>query len=114
MATALFSCGGVLAQAGGLASAIGSAETQQSVAEAKQVAIACKLYATDHEGRYPTKLDLLVPDYFTAKKVIEGYGCLGGNDTEASNVVLLRSKFLTKEGRRIVVHSDATVELTAP
>ena len=84
------------------------------MAEAKQVAIACKLYASDHEGRYPTKLDELVPEYLSDKKLIGGYDCLGGTDTEAANTVLLRSKSLTKDGRRIVVHSDTSVVLVAP
>ena len=101
-------------QSGGLAGALGSAETRQAMAEAKQIAIACKLYASDHEGRYPAKLEELVPEYLPDKKLIGGYDCLGGIDTEASNTVLLRSKSLTKDGRRVVVHSDASVALVTP
>ncbi len=84
------------------------------MAEAKQIAIACKLYASDHEGRYPARLEELVPEYLPDKKLIGGYDCLGGTDTEEPNTVLLRSRSLTKEGRRIVVHSDASVHLVAP
>ncbi len=94
--------------------ALESAETRAAMAEAKQVAIACKLYASDHEGRYPARLEELVPEYLPDKKLIGGYDCLGGTDTEAANTLLLRSKSLTKDGRRIVVRSDTTVELVVP
>ncbi len=55
-----------------------------------------------------------MPEYLPDKKLIAGYDCLGGSDTEAANTLLLRSKALTRDGRRIVVHSDTTVELVAP
>lgn len=99
---------------GALVGALGSAETRAAMAEAKQVAIACKLYASDHEGRYPAKLEELVPEYLPDKKLIGGYDCLGATDTEPPTTILLRGKSLTKDGRRIVVRSDTTVELLAP
>ncbi len=62
-------CLGPPCRAGDLSSALGSAETRQAVTEAKQIAIACKLYASDHEGRYPAKLEDLVPEYLPDRKV---------------------------------------------
>lgn len=52
----VFAWGGMAAclaqsQPGGLATALGSAEARHSMEEAKQVAMACKLFASDHQGR---------------------------------------------------------------
>jgi len=91
------------------------------LAQARQIATACKLYATDHDGHYPNDVNALFPDYLKDKSVLVcpfsdgtdpiGYECFGGHDMEALDIVLLRSRFTTRDGRRTIIYSDVTWEL---
>jgi hypothetical protein len=42
---------------------IGWGEQSREMSDLKQVATACRLYADDHEGRFPAKVSDLIPDY---------------------------------------------------
>lgn len=95
-------------------SAAEEARALRCLANAKQIALACRLFAQDNEGRFPTALDELVPDYISdsilfssplAPKSDEvGYELLGGQETDAPSQVLVRGRFATSDGRRSVVY----------
>lgn len=83
-----------------------------SLSNAKQIATACKIYASDHDGAFPAKLDQLVPDYLPDPAVFVcplsptlpvGYDYFGGNEKDPPEKVLIASKNVTK-GKRIVVY----------
>jgi hypothetical protein len=84
----------------------------------KQIALACKLYASDHGGSYPVKLEELIPTYLqdasifisplSAKKEAIGYDYYSGLDSDPPDKILLRSKDTTPDGKRVIVHSDCS------
>ena len=55
----------------------------RSLSNAKQLATGCKLYAIDHQGRFPVHLGELVPDYIPT---LDGLRYLSGRQSEKSNV----------------------------
>lgn len=86
---------------------------------AKQLGTAAKLYAMDHQDRFPQRLDELSPDYidyrmlFTPGSVgdppqpflyFTGYGTGDGPDT----IILASPRPMESErgGRRVVIHAD--------
>jgi hypothetical protein len=98
-----------------------------SLANGRVLATACKLYASDHDGRFPIHLSELDPDYIEGVKSLRGVAF--GPDAEAqyrydwlyfgagftaSNppTVLLASPLITvtpgKLQNRIVIKGDAT------
>jgi len=97
------------------------AQETKCLSEAKQLALGCKLYASDHDGNYPPTLNQLFPEYLTDKKLLEcpltkdqppmGYDYFGGKDTDPSAKVLLSSKATTRTHKRIVVTSDGAAAL---
>jgi hypothetical protein len=88
----------------------------QCLKEARGIALGCKLYAKDHRGNYPPSLDALVPEYLSDKRLFAcqirkdqppiGYNYFGGRDTDPSTNVLLSSKAVTRDHKRIIVTSD--------
>jgi hypothetical protein len=99
------------------------ASETQSLANAKTIATACKLYARDHNGAFPAKLDELVPDYLPDRVDFVStlspgesvaYYYYGGKDTDPANNVLLMSKFKDKRGKRIIIHVDTSGLLGIP
>ncbi|SRR5581483_1269019 len=84
---------------------------------AKSIGLACKLYAADHNGKYPPRLEDLAPDYLPNLDVVRcpltsgntgiGYDYFGGTDTDPPDKVLLRSH-VSAGGRRAVVYSDVS------
>ena len=94
--------------------------TTKGMAEAKQIVLACKLYAIDHHGHFPETLDQLIPTYLQDKHLFvcplnkhdpSGYEYLGGNESDPPDKVVLRSKAQTQRHQRIIVHLDDTCEL---
>ncbi len=94
----------------------------QSLANAKQIALACKLYAMDNEGHFPASLDLLVPDYVEGKSIFHSplakddaetsYEYASGRkDTDSPKEILIRDKYASKSGKRAIVYVDATGEI---
>ena len=90
------------------------AETQ-SLSNAKSIATACKLYAMDHKGAFPPKLDDLVPEYLPDRKTFVStlspkeavaYYYYGGTEKDPPEKVLLMSKFRDRRGKRIIVYAD--------
>ena len=93
----------------------------KSIAEAKQIGLACKLYAGDNDGHFPKTLDELVPTYLSDKHLFVcpldsskspmGYEYFGGMDDDDLRKVLLQSKAMTHDGKRVVVYTDNFGEL---
>ena len=95
-----------------------SAQDILAISNAKQIYIACKIYAADHSSNFPPNLQLLVPDYIHDAKTLTcplsgdaepvGYEYFGGRETDPDDKVLLVSKGVTAEGRRVVIRVDGT------
>lgn len=94
----------------------------KSLSNAKQIGLACKLYAQDHHGDFPKALDELVPDYLpdrsaficplSGPSVPIGYLYFGGKETDPEKNILLASKILIKGKRRVVIYVDCSGEVT--
>jgi hypothetical protein len=97
------------------------AQSTKCLAEAKQIGVACRLYAMDHHGQFPPTLDPLVPDYLPDNHFFDcplrknqprsGYNYFGGKDTDSPAKVLLSSKAVTHDQKRIIVTSDGSAAL---
>jgi hypothetical protein len=93
------------------------AKATQSLSNAKQIALACRLYAADNDGKFPPTLQDLVPTYIQSQKIFSdpmdpthapiGYDYFGGKDSDPPDTVLLRSK-VALHGMRVVVYSDSS------
>lgn len=98
-------------------------KSTRTLAQGKQIGLACKLYATDHDGDFPKTLDELVPTYLSDEKLFVcpldstdsamGYEYFGGNENDGPRKMLLRSKAATADGKRVVIYSDDSAELVA-
>ena len=94
----------------------------KGLAQAKQIALGCKLYAGDHNGNYPETLDQLIPDYVSDRRIFVcplsadqtsvGYKYYGGTEAYPASKVLLENKDAWKQHFHIVVHMDASGEIT--
>jgi hypothetical protein len=92
----------------------------KGLANAKQIALACKLYAADHHGAFPNDLNELVPDYLADRGIFSSplapkqgqidydYFGAGTKDTDSPAEILLRDRYTSKNGGRSVVHFDMT------
>jgi hypothetical protein len=97
------------------------AKETQSLSNAKQIALACQLYALENKGNFPQTLEELVPVYLPDRKTLVcplsgptvpiGYEYFGGKQTDPPETVLLASKALSKGKRRVIAHTDASAEL---
>ncbi|HWB60415.1 MAG TPA: hypothetical protein VG733_13045 [Chthoniobacteraceae bacterium] len=97
----------------------------ECLSQAKQIALGCRLYAADNHGKFPDKIEQLIPDYITdatlfvsplsPKKEAMGFEYFGkgGTDSDAPDKILVRSKDLTADGRRIVVYYDCSGKIVA-
>jgi hypothetical protein len=92
----------------------------ESVKKAKQMVVACKLYALDYNGRFPETLWDLVPDYLPTLADLKcplspeeryGYDYFGGG-SDRPREITLRSKALTPAGERLEVFNNGETELT--
>ena len=89
----------------------------QSLSNAKQIALGCKLYASDNDGKFPAKLEDLVPTYVQDRKIFMdpadpqhspvGYEYFGGKDTDPPDKILLESKIVNHH-MRVVVYCDSS------
>ncbi len=95
----------------------------KSLAKAKQIGLACKLYASDNDGKFPPTLDVLVPTYMSDKKLFAspfapdepmGYTYHPGLlDSASPEMILLEDKFAPDAAQqKIVVHVDGSGEVT--
>jgi type II secretory pathway pseudopilin PulG len=91
----------------------------RSITQAKTIGLALKVYARDHDGRYPARLDDIVPNYLSNKRLLicplgsSGYNYFGAGITNDAppTTVLLTSQATTRRHERIVVHLDTTPDL---
>ena len=83
----------------------------------KSLGLACKIYATDHEGHFPNTLEDLVPRYLTARNIFVcpffpdvkmGYDYFGGTDMDNPANILIRSKMTFHGGHRAIVFVDCS------
>jgi hypothetical protein len=94
----------------------------KSLSQEKQIALACKLYAADHNGNFPPTLQALIPDYLTDTKLFVspfapivpmGYAYTSGlTDTSPPKTVLIKDKFSSQARHLIVAHVDGSAEAT--
>lgn len=97
-----------------------AARETMCVAQARQVALACRMYASDNDGKFPPRLEDLTPTYLSDEKILlcplkkdgegSGYEYFGGKDTDPGEKVLLRSRDRSSRGRRIVARVDQSAE----
>ncbi len=98
------------------------AKEVKSMTNGKQIATACRLYAVDHKGAFPNKLEELVPEYLPDPKVLTcplsdpsvpvGFEYYGGKDTDPGNNILLVSKGTSRSGKqRVVVNVDSSAHV---
>ncbi|MDR3402639.1 MAG: DUF4190 domain-containing protein [Chthoniobacter sp.] len=87
----------------------------RSLSNAKAIGAACQLYAADHGGAFPPRLDDLVPQYLPDRTLFVSplspnepmaYVYFGGTTKDPADKVLLMSKFKDKRGKRIIMHVD--------
>ena len=93
----------------------------KSLAQAKQIGLACKHYAGDHDGNFPPTLDDLVPKYLPDKHLFvcplgkgtseSGYNYFGGKDSDPNSKILLSSEAKLLQRKRIVVHVDDSADM---
>lgn len=99
----------------------------KSINNASQITSACRLYASDHEGRFPGDLEELLKEGVISDDTIFrdpmshdgsriGYDYFGANmkDTDQPDKVLLMSKSTDSRGRKVVARIDGFVEVVAP
>ncbi len=90
------------------------ARALRCLANAKQLGLACRLFAQDHGGRFSTDVNELVPDYVIDTSLFGSplaptlkdfcYELLGGVDSDEPSQMLVRGLFTTSDGRRSVVY----------
>jgi hypothetical protein len=94
---------------------------KQCAANAETIARACKAYAADHRGNFPSQLDDLVPQYLPDKTVFSspipvpgasqpeiGYRYFGGKSTDPADQVLLISLGTTANHLKVLVFIDGS------
>lgn len=92
----------------------------KSLSNAKQIGLACKLYALDNAGKFPPTLEELVPDYLPEADILIspfapdqklGYRYTAGLDDKApAKTVLLEDQFAGAASFRVVVYTDNSGE----
>jgi hypothetical protein len=99
------------------------AKETRSMSNAKQLVLACKLYALDNRGAFPPKLEELVPKYLPDKSVLVcplsptlplGYQYYGGVDSEQPTKVVLMSKFADGQHKRVIAYADGSCAMRLP
>jgi hypothetical protein len=97
-----------------------SMETK-SLSNEKQLVIACRLYAADHQGQFPPNLAALVPKYLEDKSVLnspfqtgipDGYDYKAGHkDSDPADTVLIEDRFSATKNLRVVARIDGSADV---
>jgi hypothetical protein len=86
----------------------------------KEICVACKEYAIDHEGRFPPTLEALVPAFLADRNILRsplqpndpiGYNYTPPDpkDDDSDTVVVIEDKFAPSlTHHRIVIHADSS------
>ncbi len=102
-------------------------KADKCLSQAKQIALACKLFAGDHDGNFPNTLNELAPSYIdpylleallvcplSPEREAVGYDYFGGRDTDPPEKPLFRAKHTTPGGRRVMVYTDCSGKAALP
>ena len=97
-------------------SAVEEEKALRCLANAKMIALACKLYSMDHGDALPPDLDALFPDYLADRAVLfsplgpnpnpVGYELVANEKADPPSKVLVRGLFTTSDGRRSVIYTN--------
>jgi hypothetical protein len=101
--------------------------TVKSINNVRQLVTACRIYASENDGKYPADLELLfTQNVINERKILHcpllkddtqtGYDYFGAKlkDSDAGNLILFVSKWEDRLGKHIVGHNDGTVALEIP
>jgi len=107
----------------GMTVSVSNQREQQSeeLSNAKQLALACKLYAGDNDHYFPVRLEELVPEYISDQNALNkliygahgkgpGFDYFGGKETDAPDKVLLQSRAALHR-KRVIVHVDLSLDI---
>lgn len=96
----------------------------KAVNNAKQIVLGMKQYAADHDGKYPSTLDVLFEEQILMdRKLLEfppqlnvpgqGWEYLGAGhaDSDAGNLIILTSRKADRTKKKIVAHNDGSVSV---
>jgi hypothetical protein len=93
----------------------------QSLTRAKKLCLACRIYASNHQGNLPPSLDALVPGYLADHSAFvsplmpsepEGYLYTPGlKDIGPVNAVVVEDKFAPRQHLRIVAYLDGSARV---
>ncbi len=85
---------------------------------AMSLAVACRMYATEHDGKFPGKLEELVPDYISNLDFLvipssDGKHPLdlhyfGGRDTDPPETILIRISPEHPGDSEVIVQADSS------
>ena len=89
----------------------------KALSNAKQIGTGCKIYATDNDGKFPPKLEDLVPDYLPDASILAcpypdpknpvAYEYFGGSEKDDAKKILLASP--VREGKgRVIIYVDGS------
>lgn len=100
------------------------AQETKTTADLKIVGMACKLYALDHDGKFPKTLEELVPKYLSDETVLTGLkdptgraGGLeyfGGSESDPKDKILAATTPRKPGQRRLILHADNSVTTEKP
>ena len=78
----------------------------------KTVGLALKLYADDHQGTLPTRLEDLMPVYFTEQKILEGvqYVAPGAKLAELPPQAIIARRPYPEDHQVGELHADMSAE----
>ena len=91
----------------------------KALSNAKQIGTACKIYATDNDGKFPPKLEDLVPDYLPDATILAcrypdpakptAYEYFGGSEKDDPKKILISSPAVEGKGR-VFIYVDGSGE----
>lgn len=92
------------------------ADRAKSMINARQIVLACKTYASKHEGKYPETLEALVEEGALKKEAISNFEYLGAaiKDGDQPGSIVLMSRSTGTGGKKIIARDDGSVAEEAP
>ena len=89
----------------------------KALSQIKQVGTACKIYATDNDGKFPAKLEDLIPDYLPDASALAcpypdpkhpvSFEYYGGSEKDDPKKILIASPAVEGKGR-VFLHVDGS------
>ena len=91
----------------------------KALSDAKQIGTACRIYAVGNDGKFPAKLEELIPDYLPDPSILAcpypdpakpvAYEYFGGTEKDDPKKILLASPAVEGKGR-VLVYVDGSGE----